>query len=203
MKSIFIAFLTFILGGCAKEELFQFEENPKYILAKLMSNNNENILDDVKLFIQSKNDYKKKYKENLEYHGYEDPFDNDFDFTFVLVESLKFKNMAIVVDWKEQPKIVLELINKISNSLISKCEHFDSLQIKFTDTDLNISHFLETDVSEPSITKCADNIGLKLVAIDNGTDSWVLTLIDKKNLSKINHYTKKSNIKLYLNDNGV
>ena len=198
MKSFITIVFGFLLGGCAKEAHSAFYDNPNYLLAKHMSNNDENVINDVELFLHSKSEYKRKYQENLEYHGYEEPFVDDFGFTFVLVEALKLNNKAVVVDWKEQPMITLELLNNISNKTLSKCNQFEALKQRYQQSDFNISHFLETDTSEPSVLACSKNTGLKLIAIDNGTDSWVLVLINSESTSDVSDYAKKSDVNLYL-----
>jgi hypothetical protein len=199
MKSFITIFFGFLLGGRAKDTHSPLEDNPNYLLAKHISNNDENVISDVELYLRSKSKYKKKYQENLEHHGYEEPFTDDFDFTFVLVEALLLNNKAVVVDWKEDPMVTLKLINNMSNNNLSQCNQFEVLKQRYQQSDLNITHFLEIDTSEPSILACSKNIGLKLIAIDNGTDSWVLVLINNKNTSVVSDYAKQSGVNLYLN----
>jgi hypothetical protein len=199
MKLLVTIFFSLLLGGCTKEEHSSFEENPNYLLAKYVSNSDEKVISDVELFLSSKLKYQKKYQENLEYHGYEEPFADGFDFTFVLVETLKLNNKAVVVDWKGDPKATLELINVMSHQTLSKCDQFEMLKQRYQSSNFNISHFLETDTSEPSILGCSKNIGAKLIAIDNGTDSWVLILINSNNALSVSDYANQSDVNLYLN----
>lgn len=200
MRSFITILFSFLLGGCSKHVDPSLEKNPRYILAKLMSNHNENVLSDVALFLNNKSKYMKKHQENLEYHGYEDPFADEFDFTFVLVEALKLNNKATVVDWRATPMETLELINDISNNTLANCNLYETLKQNYQQSEFNISYFLETNTSEPSIFACANNIGLTLIAIDNGTDSWVLVLINSHLAKEVAHYAKQSDINLYLTD---
>jgi hypothetical protein len=198
MKLFITIFLVFLLG-CTKEVDPSFVDTPHYLLAKHLSNNDENVISDVELFLRSKSKYQKKYRENLEYHGYEEPFVDGFDFTFVLVETLKLNDKAVVVDWRADPMQTLELINTMSNQALSKCNQFEMLKQRYQHSEFNVSHFLETDTSEPSIFGCSKNIGSKLIAIDNGTDSWVLILIKSKDAENVSDYAKQSDVNLYLN----
>ncbi|XPF94996.1 DUF6630 family protein [Colwellia sp. RE-S-Sl-9] len=203
MKSIITIFFSFLLGGCTKDVDLPFEDNPNYLLAKYVSNNDVNVLNEVELFLRSKSKYRKKHQDNLEDHGYDGSFADSFDFTFVLVEALKLNNKAVVVDWKEDPMETLELINIMSENMLSQCNDFNMIKQRYLQSDFNISHFLETDFSEPSIFTCSKNIGVNLIAIDNGTDSWVLTLIQDKHSSDVTHYAKLSGVNLNLNKDGM
>lgn len=89
----------------------------------------------------------------------EGAFVDGFDFTFVLVEALKLNNKAITVDWREEPMPVLELLNNISKNTLTQCSQFEALKQRYYQSDYNITYFLETDTSEPSLISCPKDIG--------------------------------------------
>ncbi|MEP1446039.1 MAG: hypothetical protein ABJK37_08020 [Paraglaciecola sp.] len=193
MKVIYLAIFTIFTLSCGKQVLHN--EHPQFIFAQIMSDNSPNVLSDVSLFLSSKNAYKQQYKALLEYHGYEAPFDNEFDFTFVIVESLKANKLAIDVDWREAPQFVLDSLNGVSNNRLSVCVNFEELKNEFAKTSNNISFYLSKD-QQSLLLQCSKSVGLEIIGIDNGSDSYVLTVASVKNLSKILEYSEKSKIKL-------
>lgn len=194
MKAIYLAIFTIFTLSCGQQE--RHNEHPQFIFAQIISDNTPNVLSDVSLFLSSKNAYKQQYKDNLEYHGYEAPFDNEFDFTFVIVESLKANGLAIDVDWREAPHLVLDSLNSASNNRLSVCASFEQLKNDFAKTSNNISFYLESKDPQTLLLQCSKSVGLEIIGIDNGSDSYVLTLASVKSLSKILEYSKKSEIKL-------
>ncbi|MBU3006159.1 DUF6630 family protein [Paraglaciecola arctica] len=194
MKVIYLAIFTIFTLSCGQQE--PNNEHPQFIFAQIISDNTPNVLSDVSLFLSSKNAYKQQYKDNLEYHGYEAPFDNEFDFTFVIVESLKANGLAIDVDWREAPRLVLDSLNRTSNNRLSVCASFEQLKNDFAKTGNNISFYLESKDPQSLLLQCSKSVGLEIIGIDNGSDSYVLTLASVKSLSKILEYSKKSEIKL-------
>jgi hypothetical protein len=194
MKVIFVIVVALFTVSCGKK--VTHTEHPQFIFAKLISNEASSVLNDVELYLSSKNDYKVKYKDNLEYHGYEEPFDDEFDFTFVIVESLKANGLAIEVDWREDPQFVLNSLNNISNNLLSSCDKYEELESDFVKTDFNITHYLKLKEPESLLLTCTKSLGLEVIGIDKGTDSYVLALVNDKKLPKIHQYSQQSKVKL-------
>jgi len=201
LKFIVSALSAILLIGCAEKN--SFADNPQFRLARLISNENSNVVSDVELYLTSKEAYKTKYKDNLEYHSYDAPFDNEFDYTFVIVESLKANQLAIQVDWREAPQYVLNSLNAVSNSHVSSCNSFKDLQSRFAESSFNISHVLSANESNSMMHQCFDDLGLSLINIDNGTDAYVLTMVSKNNLSQIVELAKQSQVNISFRGNGV
>lgn len=195
MKAIIAAFSglvgIFLLHGCTGNSASLLNDNPKYLLTKHIASGDSNVLKDVALFLRNKPKYAEKYRDNLAYHGYEAAFANAFDFPFVLTESLKLHHKAVAVDWRADPLAVLTLVDQISAHRLSACHQFDALKQRFTQSEFNISHFLEIDTSAPSILSCAEHVGLKIIAIDDGTDAWVLTLVALEDAVEVENYALK------------
>jgi hypothetical protein len=68
-------------------------------------------------------------------------------------------------------------------------------------TQFNISYYLESSESGFLFSTCAKSMGLEIIGIDDGSDTFVLSLIPSGNAAKLKTYSQqlKLNIKTYDN----
>ena len=201
MKNLFIVIAALIAGGCNKVE--SKNDSPEIVVAKIVSNGDKSILDDVQLYLSNKQAYKAKHKDGLEEYGFDGAFEDSFDFTFVITQSLKSINRVAVVDWREDAQYVFNLLNDISENTLSKCSISKELAADIQKTQSNISYYLESHESGFLFSTCAKNVGLEIIGIDDGTDSFVLSLVPSSNVAQLREYSQQLKLKINIYGNGV
>lgn len=194
MKNLFMVIVALIAVGC--NEIESKNNSPEIAVAKIMSNGDKSVLDDVQLYLSDKKAYKVKHKGGLEESGFDGAFEDSFDFAFVITESLKSINRIAVVDWREDAQYVFNLLSNISENTLAKCSIAKDLAADMQKTQSNISYYLESHESGFLFSKCAKNVGLEIIGIDNGTDSFVLSLVPSRNVAQLKEYSQQLKLKI-------
>ena len=199
MKRLLIVITALIVIGCNENQ--PKNHSPEIALAKIIGNGNQTVVNDVQLYLSDKKAYKLKHKDGLEESGFDGAFENSFDLTFVIIEGLRSINRVVVVDWREDAQHVFDLLNDLSKNALSTCSISRQLADDMMQTQFNISYYLESSESGFLFSTCAKSMGLEIIGIDDGSDTFVLSLIPSGNAAKLKTYSQqlKLNIKTYDN----
>ncbi len=194
MKKILIVITALIAVGCNESQ--PKNHLPEIALAKIIGNGNKAIVEDVQLYLSDKNAYKLEHKDGLEEYGFDGAFEDSFDLTFVIIEGLNSINRVAVVDWKEDAQYVFSLLNDISQNTLSTCNISKELTADMQKTQFNISYYLESNESGFMFSTCAKSVGLEIIGIDDGSDSFVLSLVPSSSVEQLKAYSQQVGLEI-------
>ena len=156
--------------------------NPLIQVAKLLSENDPEVVSRVSLYI----DDSKKYYSDNEDELTERCIDSDTDLTceIVLINELKNSSYIAYIDHSEEADRVIKFLDELSGNKLSVNNNFEDLISAYNSTGkyYAISNFLYDSKIGPMPYEFLQNLGYSLANIDEGSDALALILV-KNNVS--------------------
>ncbi len=168
--------------------------SPMILLASFLSNKNENVVADVNLYLNSAKDYFEKHEDNLFQRGIESA--EQVTPAVVLIDALLSHDKVVYQDHRAKPSEVLEMLNTLSEGKLEHAKGYAELFEHYNNTRFGIGAFLDTTSSAPSIFDCIQSTGLKLLSIDEGSDSYALILIEGNELERFISVANEAEIRI-------
>lgn len=191
-------FIFFILISCIAYAANRNSQaiHPLVSLASHLSQKNSHVIDEVKLFVRDKNEYFVKHKQTLLNNRFIDSED-ELTAEVVLVDALIEQESLVYVDWKQDPDDVLGQLVKLSKGRLKKSNTFEELANHYANTEYGIAEFFDEKGDWPSIFVCARDVGLNLMAVNEGSDQYALFFIEDSEKEKITQAFKDADVTLY------
>ena len=170
------------------EEVCSFSDSPvqepenkgDYMeIARLLSQSNESILEEVKLLEESPGDFYRIHKEQLE-----ERFSNGMKPWVILADILVDKDIAVELDWKEELLEFVYAVNKCSavrenKELTVRKELFSGME------DMCIEDWISV------LNGSWKSSGQQLIQLDIDSDSYVLASVQEKNIPVLKELAEK------------
>lgn len=99
-------------------------------------------------------------------------------------------------DHKADPSEVLEMLNVLSEGKLEQGKGYGELFEHYKNTSFGIGEILDTDSSMPSVFECINSTGLKLLSINEDSDSYALVLIDGNELERFMQVANEADIEI-------
>jgi len=170
------------------------QSSPMVLLASFLSNKNEGVVANVNLYLDSAPDYFKKHEDNLSQRGIESA--EQVSPAVVLIDALLSHDKVVYQDHKAEPSEVLEMLNTLSEGQLKHAKGYAEVFEHYKNTKFGIGAFLDTTSSAPSIFDCIQSTGLKLLSIDEDSDSYALILIDSSELERFISVANEAEIRI-------
>ncbi len=168
--------------------------SPMILLASFLSNKNEGVVADVNLYLNSVKDYFKKHEDNLSQRGIENA--EQVTPAVVLIDALLSHDKVVYQDHKAEPSDVLEMLNTLSEGKLEHAKGYAELFEHYKNTNYGIAELLGAQSLAPSIFDCIQSTGLKLLSIDEDSDSYALVLIDSSELERFISVANEAGIRI-------
>ncbi len=114
----------------------------------------------------------------------------------VLIDALLSHDKVIYQDHKAEPSEVLKMLNTLSEGKLEHATGYAELFEHYKNTRFSIGAFLDITSSPPSIFDCIQSTGLKLLSIDENSDSYALILIDSSELERFISVANEAEIRI-------
>lgn len=184
------------------KNLFERSEpasKPLETLAKLLSENNPNVLAEVQKFELSPQAYFDALDEDLKEDCFlESP--SDISNTDVLVRSLYESGLLAVADGREEPLSVLNKLNLRSKGVLETSEFYEPLKEFYSQTEFAFGSLVGGSGSiehSSNIFACARAVELAILAIDDGSDSLILIVCQADQRQNVSSLAAQAGIRLY------
>ncbi|MEH6347121.1 MAG: hypothetical protein V7785_18640 [Bermanella sp.] len=194
---IIVAFIALYIKASNLEKSSS-DPKPLELLASFLSDKNEGVVENVRFYLNSPKAYFEKHTDNLSQRGIERA--EEVTSAFVLIDALLPLDKIVYQDHKADPSEVLEMLNNLSQGKLKEGEGYAALSEHYKQSKFGIGEFLETDSSAPSIFECISSTGLKLLAINEDSDSYALVLIDGNELERFIQVATEADIRINFND---
>ena len=168
--------------------------------AERVSESDSSVLSVLEMFLIDKNRYFKKFEDDLYQRGIEDPADISKE--IVLIDALEYSGKLAYVDHATEADWVMEEIDRLSNGNISKNSCFKTLveAYKRAGKYNAIGNFVADATIAPMPFDCISSQGYKLLAIDEGSDSYAFILLKNTIVAETIKYANDANIKLFFSN---
>jgi len=166
----------------------------------VVSDNNTDVNLSLTLFLMDKNAYFKKYEDDLEERGIESP--EEITLPVVIIDALLNAERLVYADHSTESDFVLSSIDKLSNGKISQSRCYDHLMSAYKAAGrLNgISGVLYDSNISPMPFECINSQGFKLLAIDEGSDSYAFILLPTEDVETAMKYADLAGLQLMFTD---
>jgi hypothetical protein len=164
-------------------------------LGSFLSNANPNVIRQLELFINEKNDYVAQYEHDLLQRGIEDS--SELFPELVLIDSLILEEKIAYVDHATEGHHVLTMLDHLANGALSKDREFDIVRDIYQSKGRynTIGNFIDHNDFSPRPQSLTQKSGFHLISIDDGSDSYALILVQSNDLSKFKSLVSKAGIK--------
>ena len=104
----------------------------------------------------------------------------------------------VSLDHKEEAHLALKALDKLTRGVLKRDDGFKVIVATYKKLGLSIGSCLDYN-AEPSIFKFVSSLGLSLIGIDNGTDSYNLIILEKNRLSELLELAQQAHIRILFN----
>lgn len=200
---ILIASVVFLAAVCTQIIKNQGNSNSKKALlnfASLVSGNNSDVNTAISLFLNGKQKYFRKYESDFYECGVEKP--EQITKEMALIYALKSSGRLVYVDHATEADYVLTEIDKLSNGELSKHQCFGDLVNAYKESGKYnaIGNFLSNSKIAPMPFDCISSQGFRLLAINDGSDSYALILLTSDLAGEAIRNAEESGVNLYFAD---
>jgi len=190
-----IAGLLATLSVCAQSQ--QHVKTSELIdLGSAISNGDAVVEGRLKLYINNPQAYFRKYEEMLWERGIENA--TELEPVIALVDSLKESKSVVYTDHATPADQVLLMFDKHVGGKLEKQDCFKNLQEAYVASEKHnaIGNFLYNNKFGPMPVDCVRQAGFSLLAIDEGSDSYVFILVSLDKLEELKGTADRANIGL-------
>ncbi|MFA0791499.1 hypothetical protein ACCI51_13155 [Microbulbifer echini] len=168
--------------------------HPLSSLVSLISNSSEKVSTDINLYLNSPESFLKKYELELRERDIESV--DEMSDSVVVVEILLKNKFLIYVDGAHEPNDALLQLNILSKEKLQTADSYNEIMDSYRSSKYGIATFLQ-DGEWPSLFKCANEAGFKLLAIDEDSDSLPLILVPLEKSQEILKAFREARLKTY------
>ncbi len=194
---VLLVVASILIYGCAANTKVSPSVSDQALidLARGFSGGDESVLNEVSLFVSNREKYFKKYEGDLFQRGIEEPA--LITSPIALIDALSKAKHLVYRDGSSEPDWVLGELDELSNNAISKSSCYSQLKEYYNNTKYGIGTFLASNGEWPSLFECIKSVGFNLIAINEGSDSYALVLVQNKDLPVAIETAKKAGVSLY------
>lgn len=165
--------------------------------ADLVSENDSTVRSNLEMFLRGKAEYFNKFEDDLYQRGIEAP--EQIGMEIVLIDALESVGKLVYSDIATEADFVMTEIDVLSNGKISKGECFKKLIVAYKNAGRfnAIGNFVANSNIAPMPFDCISSQGYRLLAIDEGSDSYAFILLKNSLVDIALKYADTAEIKLY------
>jgi hypothetical protein len=168
-------------------------------IGSIISLDNPEVVKRLKLFVDDKKSYFKIYENEILERGLEEG--DEISPEIALIDTLLSEKKIVYVDWKTEAHHVLSMLNDTVSGALSTNEGYQvAYNVYLSKGRSNtISNFLDMPEFHPKLQSVVRNSGYQLVYIDEGSDSYALTLVGMSRIDEFKSIASsiEINIKYY------
>lgn len=178
---------------------FDRKAHPLVILADKISNKNEKAVESVSLYCESP----KKYFDSIDEFERENCFidsPSDINPAQALSRSLYEANSVVCADNRSEPVFILSSLNELSPAGLDESDVYRKLEKFYSETKYGFGSLVGGIGSvdhDPTIFDCVRSVGLRMLAVNDGSDALILFLCSENDFDEIVDLAKKASVKLY------
>ncbi|WP_444925414.1 hypothetical protein ACJJI4_12910 [Microbulbifer sp. TRSA002] len=168
--------------------------HPLSSLVSLASKSSEKASNDINLYLNSPESFLKEYEFELRERDIESV--DDMSDSVIVVEILMKNKFLVYVDGVHEPDDTLLQLNTLSEEKLQTADSYNEIMDFYRSSNYGIATILQDDEC-PSLFKCANEAGFKLLAIDEDSDSLPLILVSLEKSEELLKAFKEANLKTY------
>ncbi|WP_157533276.1 DUF6630 family protein [Microbulbifer variabilis] len=168
--------------------------HPLSRLVSLVSKSSEKASNDINLYLNSPESFLEEYEFELRERDIESV--DDMSDSVIVVEILMKNKFLIYVDGAHEPDDALLQLNTLSKEKLQTADSYNEIMDFYRSSNYGIATFLQ-DGEWPSLFKCANEAGFKLLAIDEDSDSLPLILVPIEKSEELLNVFKEAKLKTY------